>query len=150
MLYRYTYICVTHVNSWQRYGEYGWIVIYLCTYEECQTIYLILGGSRRPTEWTGRTGFFSRKLTEHNSINEISIKSYRKDKKVRGRKIIEPTRCHNNMMFISWLINSQHVSGIVIPETCWELINQEINIILLWHLGGSIIYLLKWRTVIRT
>jgi hypothetical protein len=30
-----------------------------------------------------------------------------------SRGIIEPTRCHNSLMFISLLINSQHVSGII-------------------------------------
>jgi hypothetical protein len=31
----------------------------------------------------------------------------------------------------------------MMPETCWELINQEINTRLLWNLVGSIIYLIK-------
>ena len=32
--------------------------------------------------------------------------------------------------------------GIIMPETCRELINQEINTRFLWHVVGSIIYLL--------
>jgi hypothetical protein len=32
--------------------------------------------------------FFSRKLTEQNLINEIGVKSYRKDKKVRNYYVL--------------------------------------------------------------
>ena len=120
-----------------------------------------------------------------------------------SRYIKEPTRCHNNLTFISWLTLNMFrallcpivrrtrlyltlhlvvpgfagcgrvepgrclrpsstrpqpakpgttkcgvkyslvllMMGIIMPETCWELINQEINVRLLWHLVGSIIYL---------
>ena len=62
----------------------------------------------------------------------------------------KPTRCHCNLKFISWLIDPQHVSGIIMPsgnivllmmgimmpETCWGSINHEINFRLQWHIVG--------------